>query len=208
MAKPAARLWSQDESYKHTAHAPRYSFIPAIIWRGYTFPRPEPTPTGKAGAESELLPDSPNHPDWPQPDHCILRPARAIRQPDRVSVYSVLTICRYMPDDASFHRPTRAIALLKPPPLKDKIANSEFTRTLHCATIFAMVMQALPPTPRGNIIMRIIIITYAIYRRRVWLKLSWFWHVTVKVNGTKENRFTAGMMSICLKRRKRSKSSG
>ncbi|EGF0595662.1 galactose-1-epimerase, partial [Salmonella enterica] len=23
--------------------------------------------------ESELLPDSPNHPEWPQPD-CILRP--------------------------------------------------------------------------------------------------------------------------------------
>ncbi len=26
--------------------------------------------------ESEFLPDSPNHPEWPQPD-CILRPARS-----------------------------------------------------------------------------------------------------------------------------------
>ncbi|MDI5454247.1 hypothetical protein MJM04_28170, partial [Salmonella enterica subsp. enterica serovar Cerro] len=40
-------------------------------------------------------------------------PWRGVRQPDRVSVYSVLTICRYMPDDASLSG-LRAIALLKP----------------------------------------------------------------------------------------------
>ncbi len=100
--------------------APALQFYSGNYLAGTPSRGPEPYADWQGLAlESELLPDSPNHPEWPQPD-CILHTAR-VRQPDRVSVYSVLTICRYMPDDASLSG-LRAIALLKPPPLKDKIA--------------------------------------------------------------------------------------
>lgn len=73
---PAAHLWSVDEKLKMTVYtsAPALQFYSGNYLAG--------TPSREADAwesyqglalESEFLPDSPNHPEWPQPD-CILRP--------------------------------------------------------------------------------------------------------------------------------------
>ncbi|STN25830.1 aldose 1-epimerase (mutarotase) [Escherichia coli] len=75
--KVAAHVWSADE--KIAAEGLHHRSGSAILLR--QLPRrhtvagePNLTPTGKGWLlESEFLPDSPNHPEWPQPD-CFLRP--------------------------------------------------------------------------------------------------------------------------------------
>lgn len=75
-SQPAAHLWSADEKLQMTV----YTSAPALQF--YSGNYLEGTPSREADAwgswqglalESEFLPDSPNHPEWPQPD-CILRP--------------------------------------------------------------------------------------------------------------------------------------
>ncbi len=74
--QPAAHVWSSDEKLKMTV----YTTAPALQF--YSGNYLEGTPAREQGTysawqglalESEFLPDSPNHPEWPQPD-CILRP--------------------------------------------------------------------------------------------------------------------------------------
>jgi len=76
VSQPAAHLWSADEKLQMTV----YTTAPALQFYSGNFL--EGTPAREDGEyrawqglalESEFLPDSPNHAEWPQPD-CILRP--------------------------------------------------------------------------------------------------------------------------------------
>lgn len=78
---PAARVWSSDGSLEMTV----YTTAPAL--QVYTGNSLEGTPSRDGGRyeawqglalESEFLPDSPHHPEWPQPD-CVLRPRQQYR---------------------------------------------------------------------------------------------------------------------------------
>jgi len=73
---PAAHLWSADEKLKMTV----YTSAPALQFYSGNYLAGTPSRDSVDWAawqglalESEFLPDSPNHPEWPQPD-CILRP--------------------------------------------------------------------------------------------------------------------------------------
>ena len=77
--QPAAQLWSADSKLKLTVHtsAPALQFYSGNYLDG--------TPARDQGSynafqgialESEFLPDSPNHPEWPQPD-CWLQPGES-----------------------------------------------------------------------------------------------------------------------------------
>ncbi|WP_275553964.1 galactose-1-epimerase [Mixta sp. Marseille-Q2659] len=74
--QPAAQLWSADSKLKLTVHTS------ASALQFYSGNYLEGTPARDQGSynafqgialESEFLPDSPNHPEWPQPD-CWLQP--------------------------------------------------------------------------------------------------------------------------------------
>ena len=76
LSQPAAHLWSADEKLQMTV----YTTAPALQFYSGNFL--DGTPAREDGEyrawqglalESEFLPDSPNHAQWPQPD-CILRP--------------------------------------------------------------------------------------------------------------------------------------
>lgn len=78
---PAAHVWSTDGSLQMTVH----TTAPAL--QVYTGNSLEGTPARDGGhyeawqglaLESEFLPDSPHHPEWPQPD-CMLRPGQHYR---------------------------------------------------------------------------------------------------------------------------------
>ncbi len=73
---PAAHVWSQDEKLQMTV----YTSAPALQFYSGNYLAGTPSRTAQPYAdwqglalESEFLPDSPNHPEWPQPD-CVLRP--------------------------------------------------------------------------------------------------------------------------------------
>ncbi|WP_058913609.1 galactose-1-epimerase [Entomohabitans teleogrylli] len=77
--RPAARVWSSDDLLEMTVYttAPALQFYSGNYLGG--------TPAREQGSyqdwqglalESEFLPDSPNHPEWPQPD-CILQPGQS-----------------------------------------------------------------------------------------------------------------------------------
>ena len=73
---PAAHVWSQDEKLQMTV----YTSAPALQFYSGNYLGGTPSRTAQAyddwqglALESEFLPDSPNHPEWPQPD-CVLRP--------------------------------------------------------------------------------------------------------------------------------------
>ena len=89
LTKPAAHLWSSDEKLQMTV----YTAAPALQFYSGNFL--EGTPAREQGhysawqglaLESEFLPDSPNHPEWPQPD-CVLRPGQEYRS---VTIYHFL----------------------------------------------------------------------------------------------------------------------
>lgn len=76
LSQPAAHLWSSDNRLQMSV----YTTAPALQFYSGNFLEGTPSRELKAyeawqglALESELLPDSPNHPEWPQPD-CILRP--------------------------------------------------------------------------------------------------------------------------------------
>lgn len=78
---PAAHVWSSDKQLQMTV----YTTAPAL--QVYTGNSLDGTPSRDGGhyrawqglaLESELLPDSPHHPEWPQPD-CIIRPGQQYR---------------------------------------------------------------------------------------------------------------------------------
>lgn len=74
--KPVARLWSADEKLQMEVYtsAPALQFYSGNYLGGTSSRGPEPYADYQGLAlESEFLPDSPNHPEWPQPD-CFLRP--------------------------------------------------------------------------------------------------------------------------------------
>ncbi|GKX57722.1 galactose-1-epimerase [Leminorella grimontii] len=78
---PAARLWSSDERVVMSV----YTTKPALQFYSGNFLAGTPSRDGGeygsfAGLalESEFLPDSPNHPEWPQPD-CWLKPGEDYR---------------------------------------------------------------------------------------------------------------------------------
>ncbi|WP_220266118.1 galactose-1-epimerase [Enterobacter sp. Colony194] len=86
LSQPAAHLWSSDEKLQMTV----FTTAPALQFYSGNFL--EGTPAREQGnysawqglaLESEFLPDSPNHPEWPQPD-CVLRPGEAYRS---VTIY-------------------------------------------------------------------------------------------------------------------------
>lgn len=75
-SQPAARLWSADKQLQMTV----YTTAPALQFYSGNFLEGTPARGGKnysawqgLALESEFLPDSPNRPDYPQPD-VILRP--------------------------------------------------------------------------------------------------------------------------------------
>lgn len=78
VTKPAAQLWSADSRLQMTVYtsAPALQFYSGNFLDG-TPAREQGTYSAYQGLalESEFLPDSPNHPHWPQPD-CILRPGQ------------------------------------------------------------------------------------------------------------------------------------
>ncbi|VTN15116.1 Aldose 1-epimerase [Raoultella terrigena] len=87
--QPAAHLWSQDEKLQMTV----YTSAPALQFYSGNYLGGTPSRTEQPYAdwqglalESEFLPDSPNHPHWPQPDWRIA-PGRGVRQPDGIPVY-------------------------------------------------------------------------------------------------------------------------
>lgn len=76
LAQPAAQVWSQDGKLSLRV----YTSAPALQFYSGNYLAGTPARDGEAYAdwqglalESEFLPDSPNHPEWPQPD-CVLRP--------------------------------------------------------------------------------------------------------------------------------------
>lgn len=73
-----ARLWSEDEKLQMEVYtsAPALQFYSGNFLDGTPSRGTEPYTAWQGLAlESEFLPDSPNHPEWPQPD-CILRPGK------------------------------------------------------------------------------------------------------------------------------------
>ena len=75
---PAAHLWSSD----HCVQLSVYTTAPALQLYSGNFLGGTPSRHGGTYAnysgvalESEFLPDSPNHPEWPQPD-CWLKPGK------------------------------------------------------------------------------------------------------------------------------------
>nr|WP_113864607.1 galactose-1-epimerase [Brenneria salicis]NMN92178.1 aldose 1-epimerase [Brenneria salicis ATCC 15712 = DSM 30166]RBP67512.1 aldose 1-epimerase [Brenneria salicis ATCC 15712 = DSM 30166]RLM32501.1 galactose-1-epimerase [Brenneria salicis ATCC 15712 = DSM 30166] len=78
---PAANLWSSDERVMMSV----FTSTPALQLYSGNFLSGTPSREGgyyenHAGValESEFMPDSPNHPDWPQPD-CWLKPGKTYR---------------------------------------------------------------------------------------------------------------------------------
>lgn len=74
---PAARLWSDDGKVQMEV----YTTAPAIqLYTGNVLAPArqgsEYLTTAGGGLESEFLPDSPNHPEWPHPA-CWLQPSEA-----------------------------------------------------------------------------------------------------------------------------------
>jgi aldose 1-epimerase len=74
--QPAAQVWSQDEKLQMAV----YTSAPALQFYSGNYLGDTPSRTAQPyddwqglALESEFLPDSPNHPHWPQPD-CVLRP--------------------------------------------------------------------------------------------------------------------------------------
>lgn len=73
---PVARLWSQDEKLQMVVYtsAPALQFYSGNFLGGTPSRGPDAYEDWQGLAlESEFLPDSPNHPEWQQPD-CFLRP--------------------------------------------------------------------------------------------------------------------------------------
>ncbi|MGU9865877.1 galactose-1-epimerase [Kluyvera ascorbata] len=74
--QPIGYVWSQDEKLQMTVYtsAPAIQFYSGNYLDGTLSRSPQPYAAWQGLAlESEFLPDSPNHPEWPQPD-CMLRP--------------------------------------------------------------------------------------------------------------------------------------
>ena len=74
--KAAAHVWSQDGQLQMAVYtsAPAMQFYSGNYLGGTPSRTEQPYADWQGLAlESEFLPDSPNHPEWPQPD-CILRP--------------------------------------------------------------------------------------------------------------------------------------
>ncbi|CNL03438.1 aldose 1-epimerase [Yersinia mollaretii] len=78
---PAAHLWSSDNRVQMSV----YTTAPALQLYSGNFLGGTPSRNGGTYAsytgvalESEFLPDSPNHPEWPQPD-CWLKPGKTYR---------------------------------------------------------------------------------------------------------------------------------
>ncbi|MFP5594982.1 galactose-1-epimerase [Kluyvera sp. 142486] len=74
--QPVGYVWSQDEKLRMTVYtsAPAIQFYSGNYLDGTLSRSPQPYAAWQGLAlESEFLPDSPNHPEWPQPD-CVLRP--------------------------------------------------------------------------------------------------------------------------------------
>ncbi|TBQ36680.1 galactose-1-epimerase, partial [Klebsiella quasipneumoniae subsp. similipneumoniae] len=77
-SQPAAQVWSQDGKLQMTVYtsAPALQFYSGNYLGGTPSQTTEPYADWQGLAlESEFLPDSPNHPEWPQPD-CVLRPGQ------------------------------------------------------------------------------------------------------------------------------------
>ncbi|MBK5142767.1 galactose-1-epimerase [Budviciaceae bacterium BWR-B9] len=79
--QPAALLWSADNKVKMSV----FTTKPALQLYSGNFLQGTPSRDGKTygsfagiALESEFLPDSPNHPEWPQPD-CWLTPEQTYR---------------------------------------------------------------------------------------------------------------------------------
>jgi aldose 1-epimerase len=72
---PAAHVWSQDEKLQMTVYtsAPALQFYSGNYLAARRRARAALRDWQGLALESEFLPDSPNHPEWPQPD-CVLRP--------------------------------------------------------------------------------------------------------------------------------------
>lgn len=88
--KPVAMVWSQDEKLQMEVYtsAPALQFYSGNFLCGTPSRGPDAYEDWQGLAlESEFLPDSPNHPEWPQPD-CFLRPGEE---------YSSLTEYRFIP---------------------------------------------------------------------------------------------------------------
>lgn len=74
--QPVGYVWSQDEKLQMTVYtsAPAIQFYSGNYLDGTLSRSPQPYAAWQGLAlESEFLPDSPNHSEWPQPD-CVLRP--------------------------------------------------------------------------------------------------------------------------------------
>lgn len=87
---PVARLWSQDEKLQMEVYtsAPALQFYSGNFLGGTPSRGPDAYADWQGLAlESEFLPDSPNHPEWPQPD-CFLRPGEE---------YASVTEYRFIP---------------------------------------------------------------------------------------------------------------
>lgn len=75
-SQAVANVWSQDKKLKMAVYtsAPAIQFYSGNYLDGTLSRTAQPYASWQGLAlESEFLPDSPNHPEWPQPD-CILRP--------------------------------------------------------------------------------------------------------------------------------------
>ena len=75
-SKVVANVWSEDEKLQMAVYtsAPAIQFYSGNYLDGTLSRSPQPYAAWQGLAlESEFLPDSPNHPEWPQPD-CVLLP--------------------------------------------------------------------------------------------------------------------------------------
>ncbi|MEM6050855.1 galactose-1-epimerase [Erwinia sp. P7711] len=89
--EPAAELWSEDGQLQLTVFtsAPALQFYSGNYLQG-TPAREQGVYTAFQGIalESEFLPDSPNHPEWPQPD-CWLKPGESYQSVTRYRLTAV-----------------------------------------------------------------------------------------------------------------------
>lgn len=75
-AQVVANVWSQDKKLQMAVYtsAPAIQFYSGNFLKGTLSRTSQPYDTWQGLAlESEFLPDTPNHPEWPQPD-CVLQP--------------------------------------------------------------------------------------------------------------------------------------
>ncbi len=138
---------------------PALQFYSATIWRAPSQTTEPYADWQGLALESEFLPDSPNHPQWPQPDCVHVRARR--RQPDGISVYRPI-IASALHQGALLFVPASSLPpLFQQPALFSVTKGQKITCVLQApwltATLFSLWLDGHCRAPNHGNIMRIVI---------------------------------------------------